>query len=72
MSAFPATKPSAARLRLSASSLLQAASRVEVTAGKTAFGEQVGTVFDEKHDYAKQVASRQSQSYPWKVLRAYT
>ncbi|CAK0822785.1 unnamed protein product [Prorocentrum cordatum] len=51
MSALPATKPSAARLRLSASSLLEAASRVEVTAGKTAFGEQVGTVFDEKHDY---------------------
>eukprot|EP00959_Pyramimonas_sp_CCMP1952_P145735 3050861-Pyramimonas_sp.AAC.1 len=54
MSALPATKPSAARLRLSASSLLEAASRVEVTAGKIAFGEQIGTVYDQKHDYAKQ------------------
>ena len=52
--------------------MLDAAGRVEVSAGKIAFGESVAAVFDGKHDYAKQVASRQSQSYPLKVLRAYT
>ena len=62
MLALPSNyKPTAVRLRLSAAVLLEKASAVESTAGKVAFGETVGAVWDNKKDYAKQVASRQNQ-----------